>query len=71
MSCYWVVADHRTDYPAKRLCALVAVPRSSFYERATRPLPDHYLDDARLANDIYDVHVATRRTYAAPTAHRA
>lgn len=29
-------------------------------------LSDHYLADAWLANDIYDIHVATRCTYGAP-----
>jgi putative transposase len=66
VSCFRFVDDHRTDYPVKRLCELVEIPRSSFYEWASRPLSDHYVDDAWLANDIYDIHVATRRTYGAP-----
>ncbi len=66
MSCFRFVDDHRADYPVKRLCALVGVPRSSFYEWANRALSEHYLSDAWLANDIYDIHVASRRTYGAP-----
>ena len=60
------VSDHAGEYPVKRLCQLVEVPRSSYYEWSTRPLSDHYLDDAWLANEIYDIHVASRRTYGAP-----
>ncbi len=66
MSCFRFVDDHHTGYPVKRLCELVEIPRSSYYEWASRPLSDHYLDDAWLANEIYDIHVASRRTYGAP-----
>lgn len=60
------VSEHADQYPVTRLCALVEVPRSSFYEWHSRPLSTHYLDDAELANAIYDIHVASRCTYGSP-----
>ena len=60
------VSEHAGQFPIQRLCELVDVPRSSFYEWSTRPLSEHYLDDAWLANAIYDVHRASRCTYGAP-----
>jgi putative transposase len=69
VSRYRFVSAHRHEHPVKRLCELVEVPRSSFYEWASRPLSDHYLDDAWLANDVYDIHQASRRTYGAPRVH--
>jgi putative transposase len=60
------VSDHASAYPVLRLCELVEVPRSSFYEWVARPLSDHALDDAWLTNEIYDIHVASRRTYGSP-----
>ncbi|MGQ0823776.1 MAG: IS3 family transposase [Actinomycetota bacterium] len=60
------VSEHAGEYPVTRLCALVEVPRSSFYEWNSRPLSDHYLGDVELANEIHDIHVASRRTYGAP-----
>lgn len=60
------VSEHVGDYPVTRLCELVDVPRSTFYEWSSRPLSDHYADDAELANEIYEIHVASRRTYGAP-----
>lgn len=60
------VSEHAGEYPVTRLCELVEVPRSSYYEWHTRPLSAHYLADAELANEIYDIHVASRRTYGAP-----
>jgi transposase InsO family protein len=44
---------------------LVDVPRSSFYASHNR-LSERDRDDAELANEIYDIHVASRRTYGAP-----
>ena len=60
------VSEHRGQFPVTRLCELVGVARSSFYEWASRPLSDRYLNDAYLANDIVDVHRASRRTYGSP-----
>ncbi len=60
------VSDHASEFPVTRLCALVGVPGSSFYEWSTRPLSAHYFDDVDLAHEIYEIHVAARRTYGAP-----
>jgi putative transposase len=60
------VSEHAGEFPVKRLCELVEIPRSSFYEWHSRPLSEHYLTDVDLANEIYNVHVASRRTYGAP-----
>ena len=60
------VSEHAGQFPTKRLCELVEVPRSSFYEWSTRPWSDHYVGDVDLAAEIYEIHVASRRTYGAP-----
>lgn len=66
MTRFRFVSEHRSEHPIKRLCELVEVSRSSYYEWASRPLSAHYLADAELANEIYDIHVASQRTYGAP-----
>ena len=38
------VSEYAGEYPVKRLCELVEVPRSSFYEGARRTLSKHYLE---------------------------
>ncbi len=63
------VSEHVDQFPVQRLCALVEVARSSFYEWASRPLSDHALEDAWLANEIHDIHVASRCTYGSPRVH--
>jgi putative transposase len=62
----WFVDDHRADYPIVRLCLLVELPRATYYRWANPTLSDQYLDDAYLANDIFDIHQASRRTYGSP-----
>ena len=66
MTRFRFVSDHRADYPVKRLCELVECSRSGYYAWRDRPLSDHYVTDAVLANEIYDIHVASQRTYGTP-----
>lgn len=60
------VSDHAGQFPVHRLCELVDVPRSSYYEWSSRPLSQHYLDDVELAAEIFEIHHGSRRTYGAP-----
>jgi transposase InsO family protein len=59
------VDDHR-GYRVKRLCELAEVSRSGFYAWRSRPLSEHYLNDAYLANEICDIYQASRGTYGSP-----
>jgi len=60
------VSEHRGQYPTKRLCELVGVPRSTFYDCDSRPLSEHYLADVALAVEIFEIHETSQRTYGAP-----
>ncbi len=66
MTRFRFVQDHQAEYPVKRLCELVECSRSGFYAWRDRPLSDHYLADVELANEIYDIHLASQRTYGTP-----
>jgi putative transposase len=57
------VSDHAGQFPVRRLCELVEISRSGYYEWSTRPLSQHYLDDVELAAEIHDT---SRRTYGHP-----
>lgn len=48
------------------LCRLVEVPRATYYRWASTAVSDRLLDDAWLANRIFDIHTASRRTYGSP-----
>ena len=62
----WFVDDHRADYPIVRLCLLVELPRATYYRWVNPTLSDQYFNDAYLANDIFDIHQASRCTYGSP-----
>ncbi len=66
MSGYQFVQDHQAAYPISRLCTHIGVSRSGFYAWRDRPLADRFVDDAWLANRIFDIHMASRRTYGTP-----
>lgn len=66
MNRFRFVHDHRSEYPVKRLCQLVEVSRSGYYDWAERPLSDHDLDDAYLASVIHEIFERSRGTYGAP-----
>jgi putative transposase len=60
------VSANEGAYRVKRLCELVECSRSGYYAWRRRPLSDHYETDAVLANEIYDIHLASQRTYGSP-----
>jgi putative transposase len=63
------VSDHADRYPVTRLCSLVGIPRSSFYEWRNRPPSQRALDDAVLVAEIAEIHRASQCTYGAPRVH--
>ena len=63
------VSDHADRYPVTRLCALVGVARSSFYEWRNRVPSQHVVDDAVLVAEIVGIHRASQGTYGAPRVH--
>lgn len=69
MSRFRFVADHRHEYPVKRLCRLAEVSRSGFYAWCKRPPSRRALVDAALLAEIEQIHHDSRRTYGAPRVH--
>lgn len=69
MSRCWFVDDHRHLFEVQRLCRIVDVARSSYYQWRNPILSDRYLDDAYLTNEIYDIFAASRGTYGRPRVH--
>ena len=63
------VSGHADQYPVTRLCALVGVARSTYYEWHQRPPSQRDLDDAALSDEIVEIHRASHGTYGAPRVH--
>ena len=60
------VDDHRADHTVTKLCALVGLSRATFYRWANPTVSNRYWADAWLANEIFDIHRRSRRTYGSP-----
>lgn len=69
MSRYRFVEDHRGGYGVARLCRVLGVSRSGFYDWRSRPASAHRRRDAQLAGLIGQVHERSRGTYGAPRVH--
>ncbi len=63
---YRAVDELRADYPVVRLCRLMEVSRSGFYDWLTRPPSARELVDRQLLPVIIDIHIGSRWTYGAP-----
>ena len=63
------VSENADHYPVTRLCFLVDVRRSTYYQWRHRPLSKRDLDDAKLAHEIVEIHQASHGTYGAPRVH--
>lgn len=62
----WFVDDHRADHCVTKLCELVELPRATYYRWAKPNLSDRFINDAHLANEIVNIHRASRCTYGSP-----
>ena len=66
MTGYRFVHDHQAEFDVTRMCELVEVSRSGFYDWRDRPMSDRDVDNAYLANQIHTIFTASRCTYGAP-----
>lgn len=63
------VSEYADRYPVTRLCGLVDVARSTYYQWRNRPASSRDLDDVVLVGEIAEIHEASLRTYGAPRIH--
>ena len=63
MSRYRFIAEQRTNYPVRQLCAVLRVSTSGFYDWLKRKPSCRAQANAALAERIRAVHVRSRQTY--------
>ncbi len=69
MSRYQFIADHRRAYSAQRLCAVLGVAASGFYDRLRcKPSQQQQANEA-LTQRIRDIHERNHQTYGYPRIH--
>lgn len=69
MSCFEFIAANQARFKVSRMCRLLGVSRSGFYEWLGRPLSDRARRDVELTALIEQVHEDSRGTYGAPRVH--
>ena len=63
------VAAHRSEFGVAPLCAVINLPVSTFYDRATRAPSSRAQADRELAERIEKIWTDSGRSYGAPRVH--
>jgi putative transposase len=63
------VSDHAEKYGVKRMCTVLKVSRSGYYDWSRRPPSAHARRDAELKTLVCEIHQRSRTTYGAPRVH--
>ena len=69
MTRFRFVSDHATEYGVKRMCKVLKVSRSGYYDWKSRGESKHAKRDAELVALIGEIHQRSRTTYGAPRVH--
>jgi transposase InsO family protein len=69
VSRYQFIAAHRRTYPVQRLCAVLGVAASGFYDWVRRQPSQRQQANEALALRIREIHEASRQTYGYPRIH--
>ncbi len=69
MKGYQFIAAHRQDYSVQRMCAVLGVATSGFYDWLRRQPSQRQQANEALVLRIRDIHEAHRQTYAYPRIH--
>lgn len=62
---YAFIKKHQEDFSVKRMCDVLEVSTSAYYDWVDRPDSQHQQEDQRLSEKIKDCHQASRGVYGA------
>ena len=70
MKRYEFIENYREKFPVRRLCAMMRVSSSGYYDWRTRPTSQRANENAELMIEIADVHRESRKNYGSPRVHK-
>jgi hypothetical protein len=69
VSRYQFIAAHRRTYPVQRLCAVLGIAASGFYDWVRREPSQRQQANEALAVRIREIHETSHQTYGYPRIH--
>ncbi|MEZ5170430.1 MAG: IS3 family transposase [Acidimicrobiia bacterium] len=63
---YTFIAERCSDLPVAVCCRVMGVSRAGFFQRRSEPVTDAELDDAWMANTVFDIWTMSRHSYGSP-----
>jgi putative transposase len=67
---YAFIREHQTQYPVQRMCSVLGVSSSGYYDWFDRPESSRSRSNRSLITKIRCFHQASRKTYGSPRIHR-
>lgn len=67
---YAFIHQHRKEYNITRLCNVLAVSSSGYYDWVDRPESQRSIDNRRLTSKMQSIHQQTHEIYGSPKIHR-
>jgi putative transposase len=68
---YAFIAEHAGAFPVRRMCKVLSVSSSGYYDWCRRPPSERQQANERLLSAIRREHEASRQTYGSPRIHAA
>jgi putative transposase len=63
---FQVIAAEEASFPVSMMCEILEVSRSGYYAWKTREPSTRTRENAALAQEVAEIHAASRRTYGSP-----
>jgi putative transposase len=63
------ITEEKVAFPVAALCRLLVVSSSGYYAALGRPRSRHDCRDERLAEQVIEAHLASKRRYGSPRIH--
>ncbi len=64
------IEEHKDQYPVQKMCEVLAVPRSSYYDSLEKTMSKREHENQELTKEIQRIHLESKARYGAPKIHK-